>query len=1311
MSRLQPPRSSGLQKPGSTTASSPGRGSLLTRPSTTAASSAARGRGIGLGLARGPSGSSALPGSSSTTSTNPSSSSSSSATRRSNPASPGTTRAVPGAHRRSPSMGAGAMPRPSTTSTPATRRLGPAKGRSTPVPYQVNERVRVETLSLEGTVRYLGPTHFKPGTWAGLELDEEGTGKNDGSVGGEAYFSCPPATGIFVLVSKLSKLDGEPDPAIKSNLSSSSKPGVTRRSSSISSSSSASTSLQFRPESRAGRFVGMTAQQYKRASLLNGSSGKPSSSSEDSALQGPGMSPSRSLPSKSSPTAKSGPSAVLAAARSRISTTGSRSTINGTTRSTSGSSPSSRPGIPGSSSRAGMHQRTVSQSTRKSTSTVSSTSSSPQRRRSLNQPRTSGPLSPQGSKSLISPPPSSIQEHTGSSNVAPITSSPSSSSGPGSPHLAATEDSEEGQRSRDQGSEYAEKLQARLSVLEAENRLLRVQGEQTKARLVATELLDKGTGSAGQSGEDSTGVGSAEIAQLRARVTQLLTERDLASEERDALQKRLVGMQRPSTVLSGIKSSSRGGKDGEDEDEEDEHEQVLRLTERVREGDERVRALEEALESARAGVVGEEMAGRLRSLEEALADAESLLSSKGDEERNLRERLEELEREVAFHDSSRPKKDDPSSSSSSKREGEGQGGEEEEGGHEELKALLEEKIAECGQLSARLDRLATEGERDRSVLVAQVEGLRAAGMETITLYEGKIASLESRLALHGSERGQEEEGKGREGQGEEGGKEEGRMRPGAEGDQEHGRGQEDPESGVEAERDERRQEEMDRLRERLKQAEREMEELKEMHELRMEELRLELAQASTDQIESAETGMAEERERLDRAREEKDKEMSRWEEEVQRAKEEGDQLRQALTIAQESVEKERLEREVKEEELRLELEEALEKLRKEMDRPNSSSSPTYSSHIPEKEGEGKEEEEEGDKTVTLAALQAKLNELQEEHQAALEENESLQAAQENLVEAHRQVENECFKLMDEVERLHSESLLATPVGPEEDAGIRVVERDADKTDESDKEGSEGAPRADPTVVAAVNQGAEAVQRLLTEKQRQLEGRERAFREEILRLTRRVATLERERVDEVGARERDIADLESLVEAKIFREADLEEQVERGAKQIRELQQELEGLKGSGLTSPESRKVSSSSHRSLGQGSARGDDPSSPVPRPMRSRSSSLSSAALYCELCEVDGHEITSCPAVLGTGAPTPPRISTYSYGSEGSDAEGAGQDESMNVDGLIMDGDGSFVYGGAGDDDEEFDKPYCENCEEFGAHWTEDCPEGDATY
>jgi hypothetical protein len=53
-----------------------------------------------------------------------------------------------------------------------------------------------------GVVRFFGTTSFSSGKWVGIELSEP-VGKNDGSVKGVPYFSCPPNHGVFVKPSQV----------------------------------------------------------------------------------------------------------------------------------------------------------------------------------------------------------------------------------------------------------------------------------------------------------------------------------------------------------------------------------------------------------------------------------------------------------------------------------------------------------------------------------------------------------------------------------------------------------------------------------------------------------------------------------------------------------------------------------------------------------------------------------------------------------------------------------------------------------------------------------------------------------------------------------------------------------------------------------------------------------------------------------------------------------------------------------------------------------------------------------------------------
>ncbi|KAG7281267.1 hypothetical protein CRUP_019792, partial [Coryphaenoides rupestris] len=55
-----------------------------------------------------------------------------------------------------------------------------------------------------------GLTSFAPGPWLGIELDKP-SGKNDGSVAGVRYFSCPPKHGVFAPPSRVQRIHGSVD--------------------------------------------------------------------------------------------------------------------------------------------------------------------------------------------------------------------------------------------------------------------------------------------------------------------------------------------------------------------------------------------------------------------------------------------------------------------------------------------------------------------------------------------------------------------------------------------------------------------------------------------------------------------------------------------------------------------------------------------------------------------------------------------------------------------------------------------------------------------------------------------------------------------------------------------------------------------------------------------------------------------------------------------------------------------------------------------------------------------------------------------
>jgi len=64
-------------------------------------------------------------------------------------------------------------------------------------PIIVGGKVFVKDKNLEGTVKFVGTTDFAPGKWIGIQLSEP-KGKNNGSVQGKQYFTCPDSCGLFV---------------------------------------------------------------------------------------------------------------------------------------------------------------------------------------------------------------------------------------------------------------------------------------------------------------------------------------------------------------------------------------------------------------------------------------------------------------------------------------------------------------------------------------------------------------------------------------------------------------------------------------------------------------------------------------------------------------------------------------------------------------------------------------------------------------------------------------------------------------------------------------------------------------------------------------------------------------------------------------------------------------------------------------------------------------------------------------------------------------------------------------------------------
>uniref|UniRef100_A0A0K0FDI5 Dynactin subunit 1 n=1 Tax=Strongyloides venezuelensis TaxID=75913 RepID=A0A0K0FDI5_STRVS len=85
--------------------------------------------------------------------------------------------------------------------------------------FKVGEKV--ETDKGKGKVVFFGETQFAPGTWVGIILDVE-NGKNNGTIEGVKYFTCPDKYGIFMKPSQVRR-EGERRSSTRASIASSAR--------------------------------------------------------------------------------------------------------------------------------------------------------------------------------------------------------------------------------------------------------------------------------------------------------------------------------------------------------------------------------------------------------------------------------------------------------------------------------------------------------------------------------------------------------------------------------------------------------------------------------------------------------------------------------------------------------------------------------------------------------------------------------------------------------------------------------------------------------------------------------------------------------------------------------------------------------------------------------------------------------------------------------------------------------------------------------------------------------------------------------
>ncbi|KAG0276325.1 hypothetical protein BGZ95_007696 [Linnemannia exigua] len=1197
---------------------------------------------------------------------------------------------------------------------------------------ELGDRVAVESMSLTGYLRFVGPAHFKTGIWAGIELDTP-TGKNDGTVAGVTYFSCRENCGIFVLAAKIVKtellLPFSPTPTgttpaiahiplVRENVQSTPPPQPSVN-------HAAQAAARITAGSRASKYIGVTANQLKQRNVMpQPSNSRLAAQQQNSATQESSGSPStnRTLPSTSTSPQTTSPTPSTSNIRSGL---GSRL---------------SQPGNKAPATKLSAYSR--SGQTTSPPGTVS------------NRPRTS----PTPGRLMTSPRRLSSRNSDTSDTNSNTNNNPNSVLPPNlldQATLIQMAESPQGNVAL-----QLQQLQLEFGVAIAENNMLKTEMNQTKSQLEMTRLLEKrdlsyddrvflskslGRGgiderlgqeleelhSMKQEWEKEKLAKDQEIKSMTEKMTQAwldaarwMKERAALTQEKAELTEKLQELSQQQQQQVSANGFGR----------EEQQALIESATKHLQSAEERISTLEVKLQEFQAQAVEDD--AKVRAAEETLnantAQWAEQLTRLEEERDTLQARLEDLELVLKVTTDSLRSKLEAALRDSAHSE---------EQLHEVQARLDHEadirrvKETETTEVENKL-RMADADLQESHLLLAKNEKLIKTLEEKAKDYEASIVKREQEIIglkseledLAGMVQNDEVE----------------RMRKVWE--HEKRRLEEAIAediiviSGLRSEIQVLENNEEDLLTKmtELEETVLDLNEVKEGLEAEIGQLRDQWT-AEQDQFTKERTALeskvvevemasearvAEMKEKLD-SLEAVASSVDTWKEQceamqlevIQKASKIEDS---AFELAEAQAQHETFKQESAI--VRKELEDKISQLRSDHTRDIA----TVQEELKVTQGEKAQltdkvseleaalalaisnpiktaAKSEGESNVSeivtnrsdleeeVANLKLMVHDLTRENVTVSNVNKKLMLEHDNLMEAHKHVETECLKLMDEVERLHSESL-ATEGGSE--ATDDKDELDQMEISEPNELAKEHA--AESIAAAAQSQSVIRLEGLLKEKQALLDRLTKTHSSEMRELRQRYVDLDRSKAYEVGQLNKELTELESLIESKIFHEADLEEEVQRKQKQIDRLQHEVSELKRQLSYSPNalSTSPSMSTSRSTPTRNFHPQEgrhsPLAVPPRTLSLKATTTTSSTtvavsdnleddevLFCEICEIEGHDIIGCKAVFSATNKTEMRR----YASSSSISSTPVPSEM------------------------EDDRPYCENCEEFGLHYTDDCP------
>ncbi|KAG0330039.1 CAP-Gly domain-containing linker protein 4 [Dissophora globulifera] len=1202
--------------------------------------------------------------------------------------------------------------------------------------FEIGDRVIVESMDISGYLRFLGPAEFKSGTWAGIELDTP-TGKNDGSVGGVVYFHCRPKYGIFVLAAKVAKSEllFPSSPELTAD-----HPSSVLEEVSPVINHAAQAASKITAGSRASKYIGMTATQLKQRDVP-----------QPAATSRPSTEASFNLPGTSyraaSPTVKTLGGMAVSPTSSRTITPVS---ANGSTKSPSpipkplfrSSSPTTRSGsgartpyIAGKPTLATLNQKSVahSRSTSSASSVTSQSSANGSRARTSPSPRTS--TTPKRLSSRSETPEVVSHLSPGESRSSPLD------------HATAIQ----AVSPADNVSLQLQQLQIDFETALAENNLLKSEMHEAKSRLESTKLLEKKDLSYEERSFLSKTLNRSEIDERLAQelddlhAMKAIWDKEKAAKEQDI---KVVTEKMTQAWLDAARSQKEKaaaiherddlfgklmkleGNDGVDINSEDamtnqQHQQqdtIDSLRKTLQEAEEKTRALESTLQEMTVRSTEEEerlnkadidnetkvteleadrndLEAKLRELEvtseEKMSEMQLKLKAAQEEASATRLALSEtegkLDEEVEAH---RARKSESEARMAAL-----------EGDLQELQALLAKSDKTCSGLEEKVkEHEASIVKRDQDIASLKLEIEDIGGMvqseevnrmrkvwelEKKRLEESVTDNITVMVALRDEIQTLESS--------------EEQLQATIKTLESSLTNFKELKTAAESE--------VAQLAASLKETEEAF--IQERSALQIQiaasestlESRLSETKARLEELEVIALSVEEWRERCEAMQFEMIQKTAAVEELSLKLADVQDKALEDHTAALESSRAEIASFEEDRERLLTKISELEAALALSASVPRASVPGAVDAEVvldrAELEGE-------------IAALKQMVHELTTENVSVAGDNKKLMEQHDLLMEAHKHVEAECLKLMDEVERLHSESLAVTSIGDSEGADrgdLEVIHIKAGS--KASLIGQEELKVAlsnaavlskDGTVLASLekpagqNQTASTIrlENLLKDKQAMLDRLTQAHALEIRDLRQRYVELDRSKAWEISQLNKELTELESLIESKIFHEADLEEEVQEKQKQIDRLKQEIAELK------TQLSKIMSGSHGSIADLPPNGLS-FSPSDRRLTSdklfsgmngvsnllvsdRARTVTNGTdktMFCEICEVEGHDIVTCAAVFGGG----------------------------KTDGVSSVSVPSTLTPLFSEKELEDTRPYCENCEEYGVHYTDECPDESVTY